>query len=87
MKTLKVFLEGDLNIFLNSNLGVVEVIRLSNQICCKINWSNRLLIYVIPGELEILKWKGLLSDDKTVQTSYKDAWITFLFQTACKNLF
>ena len=34
---------------------------------CKTHWNKRLSIYVIFGELEILKEKGLLSDNNTVK--------------------
>ena len=44
-------------------------------------------IYMISGELEIVKQKGLLSDNNTVRASYKDAWITFLFVTRYRSLF
>ena len=42
---------------------------------------------MISGELEILKREDLLSDNNTVQVSYKDTWITFSFLTPCKNQF
>ena len=42
---------------------------------------------MISGDLDILKRKGLLSDNNTIRASYKDAWITFSFLTSCKIYF